>query len=68
MAVNGWIHKYAFEDNALSADTTGRAAMEDGYIQNAKIADSTITPAKTSSGFFIAGIYGVGLYGTVTYG
>ena len=49
MAEKGWIPKWAFEDNALSADTVGRAAMQDGYIQNAKIADATIEVDKLSA-------------------
>ncbi len=64
----GWIHKFAFQNSALSADTVGREAMEDQYLQNAKIADATITPTKVASGFFITGIYGVGLYDTAVYG
>ena len=45
----GWISKWAFEDNALAADTDGRAAMEDGYITGAKIADATIDIGKLST-------------------
>ena len=49
MPTGGWITKYAFADNALSADTDGRAAMEDGYLTNVKLADATIDVAKLSS-------------------
>ncbi len=38
MAEKGWIHKYAFENNALSADAEGRKAMQDGYLTTEKIA------------------------------
>ena len=49
MPAHGWINKFAFEDNALTADALGRAAMEDGYIQNQKVEDGTLTVAKLSS-------------------
>ena len=49
MPAHGWINKFAFEDNALTADTLGRAAMQDGYITTAKIEDSTITIGKLGS-------------------
>lgn len=68
IAEKGWIHKFAFQDNALAADTDGRAAMEDGFLTNAKIADTQITAAKMASGAFITGIYGTALYDTHLYG
>ena len=68
MPEKGWISKHAFEDNALSADTTGRAAMEDGFITNAKIADSTITAAKLAARAALAGYYGIHNYGQCYYG
>ena len=46
MAEKGWIHKFAFQDDALSADTVGRAAMQDNYIQRGKIEDGAITISK----------------------
>lgn len=46
MAVKGWIHKFAFQDDALSADTTGRAAMQDGFVNGAKIEDHAVTVDK----------------------
>ena len=49
MAVKGWIHRYAFEDNALSADTVGRDAMQDGYVTGAKIALATIDVSNLSA-------------------
>jgi len=64
----GWIGKYAHQTNGLAADPIGRQAMEDGYIQNAKIADATITAAKLATGVLGSGVYGVGLYGTALYG
>lgn len=64
----GWIHKFAFVANALATDATGRQAMQDGYIENAKIADTTITAAKMASGALITGIYGTAIYGTSIYG
>mgnify|MGYP001559086482 CR=1 FL=1 len=68
MADKGWIHKFAFENNALSADTDGRAAMQDSYIQNAKIADSQITATKLASGNVLAtGVYGSSRYGNCVY-
>jgi hypothetical protein len=37
MADKGWISKQAFQNNALSRDTMGRAAMENGYINDDKL-------------------------------
>jgi len=54
VAVKGWIHKFAFQDNALAADAAGRAAMEDGYLTNAKIADGVITLDKMDTTFLTA--------------
>lgn len=54
MAVKGWIHKYAFENDALSADADGRLAMADGFLTNAKIADAQITIDKMASSFLLA--------------
>lgn len=68
MAEKGWIHKFAFENEALSADTVGRQAMADGYLQNDKIATATITAAKMASGALITGIFGTAIYGTSIYG
>lgn len=68
MAERGWIHKFAFEDDALSADTDGRSAMQDSYLQNAKVQDGTLTAVKTATSFFLTGVYGIGTYGTSTYG
>ncbi len=48
MALKGWIHKFAFQDDALSADTDGRAAMQDGYVTGAKIASATIDVSNLS--------------------
>lgn len=77
MAV-GWISKWAFEENALAADAIGRAAMEDEFIQNAKLADgavgatakmadSIITAAKFTGQANLAGYYGAGNYGYTVY-
>ena len=49
MPEKGFISKWSFQDNALAADADGRAAMQDGYIQNAKIADATIEVDKLSA-------------------
>jgi len=68
MAEKGWIHKYAFQDDALAADNYGRDAMEDGYLQNAKIEDQTITIGKLAVGALMTGQYGISVYGTGTYG
>ena len=64
MAEKGWIHVFAFQDNALSAETIGRAAMQDGFLTNEKIADTQITATKFASGTVLA----TGVYGTSTYG
>lgn len=37
MALKGWISKWAFQNNALSRDTMGRAAMEDGFVNDDKL-------------------------------
>lgn len=69
MATQGWIHKFAFQDNALSADTEGRTAMEDLFLTNAKIANSQITATKLASGSVLAtGVYGSSRYGSAVYG
>ena len=69
---NGWVSKWALHREsgaeALAADSVGRAAMADGFIQNEKVEDATLTATKVTSSFFITGIYGVGLYGTAVYG
>lgn len=54
MADKGWIGPYAFENDALSANTLGRSAMADGFLTNAKIAESTITLAKMADSFLLA--------------
>ena len=38
----GWISRWAFQVNALSADVIGRQAIEDRYIQAAKLDQPTI--------------------------
>lgn len=48
MANQGWIHKFAFENDALSADTVGRQAMQDEFVTNAKIAVATIEVSRLS--------------------
>ena len=68
MAEQGWIHPFAFQNDALSADTVGRQAMADGFVQNAKIEDATITAGKLASHVFLTGYYGLGTYGTSIYG
>ena len=68
MAEKGWIHRDAFQDNALSSDTGGRAAMQDGYVQNDKIEDATITITKLAAGTLLTGQYGISIYGTGVYG
>lgn len=67
MADKGWIHKDAFQDDALSADSTGRLAMEDGFLTNAKVADSTLTAAKFAAKATAVGHYGIALYGRAYY-
>ncbi len=64
MAEKGWLHKFAFQDGALSADTEGRVAMADSFLTNDKIADSQITAVKLASGKILS----TGVYGTSTYG
>lgn len=63
MAEKGWVSKWAFQNDALAADTEGREAMADSYILNAKIADSQITAAKLANGKVLA----TGVYDTSTY-
>ena len=66
---SGWIHKYAFQVSALAADATGRSAMQDGFIQNSKIADGQITASKLANGKVLqAGTYGYAKYGSNYYG
>jgi len=69
MADKGWISKYAFQNNALTADDIGRLAMQDGYLINDKIADSQITPAKMASAAltFYTGVYAYAEYGRAVY-
>lgn len=76
MADKGWVGKYAFDNDALSADTLGRSAMADGFIVDAKIndmsgtkvTDGTITASKFASKALLAGIYNWGnsKYGDAT--
>jgi len=49
LAEKGWIHKFAFQNDALSADTVGREAMQDGYVTGTKIASATIEVANLSA-------------------
>ena len=68
MAEKGWITVYALEDNALSANTLGRAAMQDGFLTNAKIADTQITAGKFASGKVLStGVYDGSTYGIYFY-
>jgi hypothetical protein len=79
MAEKGWVSKWAFQDDALSADDLGRAAMADGFIQNAKldtgavgatdkVADGIITAAKFTSQANNCAWYGYNTYGDAVYG
>jgi len=64
----GWISKQALKNDALSADSEGRSAMEDGFLTNAKIAADQITASKLSSGKVLSAIvYGVTKYGSHYY-
>jgi len=67
-AEKGWIHRFAFEDEALSAETVGRAAMQDSYITNAKINNGEITAGKLAPKAAAAGYYGISTYGNCYYG
>jgi len=72
MADKGWISKYAFEDKALAADATGRAAMEDGFFEataamRAKFADGFITVGKVTPLAVVTGVYGACMYGHAIY-
>lgn len=40
-------------DGALSADTTGRAKMADGFLTTAKLADNAVTAAKADVGMVV---------------
>ena len=68
MSEKGWIHRDAFADDALTADTVGRAAMQDEFVTNTKIEDSTITAAKFAARATEAGYYGIHHYGRCYYG
>ena len=68
MPTGGWISVHAYQDDSLEANANGRAAMQDGYIVNAKINDATITAAKLASGVGFAGYYGLSTYGNAFYG
>jgi len=70
MAENGWIHKYAFENNALSKDDIGRSAMEDGFFNTKKIEDKAITDAKLDVSAILAshsGVYDLSQYDACLY-
>lgn len=68
MAEKGWIHKFAFENDALSADTVGRQAMADSFLTNEKIAASQITFSKLANGKVLAtGVYDTSVYGGCYY-
>ncbi len=41
----GWISRWAFQRGALSADSVGREAVEDGFITPAKLADTVVLRA-----------------------
>jgi len=42
MADKGWISPYAFQNNALSKDTLGRSAMEDGFLTEVKLLEPDV--------------------------
>lgn len=68
MADEGWVSPQAFKNDALSADTTGRSAMQDGFVVNAKVADSTLTATKFYAGTILqTGVYGTSRYGNAVY-
>lgn len=67
MVEKGWIHRFAFENNALSADSDGRSAMQDGFLVNDKIATGTITAVKLASNVLYTGTYGSSRYGAAVY-
>ena len=75
---NGWISTPAMQDDCLSADATGRAIMQDEFVNNAKLADGAvgatakladaiITAAKFTGQANNAGYYGTAAYGYVVY-
>ena len=54
----GWLSKYAYQVDSLTADAIGRQAIEDGYFaataaMRAKFADGFLTEAKIDTTFFI---------------
>ena len=76
---NGWISTPAMQDDCLSADATGRAIMQDEFVNNAKLADDAVTTAKildasitfakfSSSKLLYTGVYGLSEYGRAIYG
>jgi len=69
MAEKGWLSKYAFQNEALAKDSVGRSAMEDQFVNTAKIEDGAITLAKFNSALILyTGVYGYSHYGSAVYG
>lgn len=64
----GWMPKWGFQTDSLAADSIGRQAMADGFIQNAKIDTGTITASKFAAKALMSGIYGFSTYGAAFYG
>ena len=45
----GWLSRWAFQVAALAADAIGRAAMEDGYVNEAKLGALAVSEGKLAS-------------------
>jgi len=45
----GWISNWAFQEDALSSDARGRLAMEDGYVNEAKLDALAVSEAKIAA-------------------
>ena len=57
----GWLSRYAFQRDALSADSIGREAMADGYVTAAKLAASAIN-SLSHVGVYDLDFYDMALY------
>jgi hypothetical protein len=56
----GWLSKWAFQFGALSKDTIGRQAVEDGYITLQMLDDTTVLASHIC--FYDLGLYDASVY------
>ena len=69
----GWLSRWAFMMNALSADAVGRQAIEDAFFaataaMRAKFADEFINAAKLATDATTVTKFHIGIYGLSEYG